>query len=87
MVATVESHLFKLKDGYLYYTQNDWTQEQSSSLVSYCLDSGAATTLEKTSGSIMSLYPVSGGVYYTVTVNQKGSWKFAQANGAETTQR
>lgn len=85
MVATVESHLFKLKDGYLYYTQNDWTQEQSSSLVSYCLDSGAATTLEKTSGSIMSLYPVSGGVYYTVTVNQKGSWKFAQANGAETT--
>ncbi len=86
LVATVESYLFKLKDGYLYYVQNDWTQQQSASLVSYCLDTGAAATLDQTAGSFMSLYPVPGGVYFAVTEDEKGSWKFAQSGGGQITE-
>lgn len=85
VIATVESYLFMLKDGYLYYTQNDWTQPLSASLVSYCLKTGETVTLEQTSGSIMSLYPAAGGIYYTVTADGQEGWKFAQADGSKTT--
>ncbi len=86
VAATVESYLFTLKDGYLYYTQNDWTQQQSASLVSYCLETGETAVLEQTSGSIMGLYPVAGGIYYTVTTDGQEGWKFAQADGSRTTE-